>query len=217
MAILATVVTDWLTAIGTVGAVIVAVGTPGLISLNRWRKRPSLDVVMGDVEPLQRFDPSPANPRELRLRALVSNSGKSSARRVRVQVQRCWLKPLAAPPNGPWTILDTDILPLRWSSRSPEDRGAAGEEVEIPPNLADRLDVLRVDWNSREMFLVGASREVPLAPHYDIGEYRIELVVVAENAPAVSHVYAFRKEQASRVLRPYRSAPPPEHEVGGAG
>lgn len=77
---------EWLTAIGTVAAVVVAITIAALPAIRKWLHRPRLHVVVGDVEPHMRV-------------ALDSNSNKDGVW-ILAEVQNDGL--LKPRTYGPW-------------------------------------------------------------------------------------------------------------------
>ena len=93
---IASVWTDWLTAVGTVGAVCVAVLTPASRKLVGWIRRPRIKIEMDHREPFVEWkgiadDLSGVYGGVARIR--VSNVGRSEAVDVRAQVFAIWDRP----------------------------------------------------------------------------------------------------------------------------
>jgi hypothetical protein len=100
----ATSAADWLTAIGTVGAVVVALATPAVSSMLR-RRRPALRIELSGSEPDLRavLDASSDAIVAFWLRFTVTNSGRSTAQAVRAQLRRYWVRQAAKDDHdAPW-------------------------------------------------------------------------------------------------------------------
>lgn len=207
-----TTVADWMTAFGTDGAVVVALGTTAAVALRRWRRRSVLECRVGDTEPLLRLEPSPAQPESVGVRIAVHNTGRGPARNVRLHLQRCWHSATGVPvASGPWSLTDVDPLPFGWVSHQ------SAESVDIAAGSWDLSNVVRMRWHDRHLFITGSERSVEVAPYYDLGEYRFEVVVSADGIDASAFVFGFVKDAVTRVVRPYVSEVPPPNATHGGG
>ncbi|MGO9027359.1 MAG: hypothetical protein ACLQOZ_01825 [Acidimicrobiales bacterium] len=176
-----TTTADWLTAFGTVGAVLVALGLSIVPGIRRRLRRPKLQFEFGNTEPLTRIDLSPTERAvigggfngDLLVRAMVRNGGRSEARRVRVQVQAWWVAV-----QDHWGEFDLDPVLLRWVSEPSET------EVDIAPQLHDLVEVVSKDRSGRHRLAIPLD---PL-PHFDwqssqpYQRHRIELVAYGDGA-----------------------------------
>jgi hypothetical protein len=213
-------ITDGITAWSTLGAVLVALFSPAALVYLRYRRRPRLRVVFGHVEPLMSIEPSPADPKWVAVRAEIRNEGRTEAKRVRVQTRHCWLNsdvPIAGAP--PWRDLVLLPLPLRWESRPSTETGRAAEEVDIARGMNDFVLVTRTEYGGDSPHHLASVDGVgkQLQPMYDVGEYRIELTVAAENARPVSAVVGYRRELAERVFKPHHADRPLADETESEG
>jgi hypothetical protein len=212
-----TTAADWLTAIGTVSAAVIAL-VLALVPLGfRRRNRPRLRVSVGELEPFTRIEPNPAQPEATVVRIMVENVGKTEARRLRIHLQQCWV--LSPPPKaagGPWEAVDIDPLPLRWASRPNRDHGDGAAETTLPAGMRDFVPVTRERWQDRKLFLLGVEGVVEIAPYYDFGEYRFELVISGENLKPETHVLRVMKTAENRLPWPALvEAPAPEETFNG--
>ena len=115
----ATSAADWLTAIGTVGAVVVASATPAVTWMFRRRRRPVLSIGLAGSEPDLRQVLGATSDAAVAfwLRFTVTNSGRSTAQAVRAQLRRYWVRAPDADHEMPWTECAIDPQPLSWVSR----------------------------------------------------------------------------------------------------
>jgi hypothetical protein len=120
----------------------------------------------------------------------------------------------------PWLDLSQLPVPLRWASRPKDESSRDAEVIDLPSKMADFALISRSDsQGARRHYL--ANSEGPcgklLDTFNDVGEYRIEVTAVAENATPCSAVVSYRKDAMYGVPRPQLSAAPPESERGGGG
>jgi hypothetical protein len=204
---------DWLTAIGTVGAVFIALLLAGGPALWQWWRRPRLELVLGATEPHVQLEHEGSDITAAFLRIEVTNSGHLAARRVRGQVRRWW-----AHTNGgryDWVQHDDiDPVTLHWVSIP---RAGPGElslppEVDIAPRMSNFLNVSRFDTHAARTWLYGHDPRLTgshFQSHYPIGEHRAEIVVSAENASLVTRVVSYTTSH-DRYFTDIRFAEPPE-------
>lgn len=206
--------TDLLTAIGTVGAVVVALGLSIVPGLRRWRARPVLRFEFGKVEPYTRIDLSPTagvitgggfNGTTL-VRAGVRNIGRTEARRVRVQIHAWWVLE-----NGLWWQYDLDPVLLRWVSQPSEN------EIDIAPALQDLVEVVGRSTDGRHRLSIRLTPPPPFdfQATKSYSPHRVELVAFGEGAESIRAVmeYQFTESGGVEVTR----AEPPDGEIQPLG
>ncbi len=210
-----TTTADWLTAIGTVGAVVVALALSIIPGVRRWYRRPVLHLEFGTVEPLVRMDLAPTEQLDIGgafngttlVRARVRNTGRSEAHRVRVHVQAWWVLD-----RGRWRRFDLDPVLLRWVSQRSET------EVDIAPQLDDLVEVVSMDRSGRHALAI----DLEPRPHFNwqshtaCAEHRIELVAYGDGADSTRAVieYKFGAEHGVEAREAER---PPDDEVMDLG
>jgi hypothetical protein len=127
--------TDWLTAIGTVGAVVVALATPAVTWALRRRRRPVLRIELSGSEPNLRPVLAASSDAIVAfwLRFTVTNSGRSTGQAVRAQPWRYWVRQASeADQEMPWVECALAPQPLSWISRPYHIDPARREAVAIP-------------------------------------------------------------------------------------
>jgi hypothetical protein len=196
---------DWLTAIGTVGAVVVALATPGVAWLLWRRRRPSLRIELSGSEPNLRrvLDASSDAAVAFWVRFTVTNSGRSTAQAVRAQLRRYWVREAAkAGEDTPWVECAIDPQPLAWISRpyhvSPDRR----EAVAIPAGSNDSatLALFAVPDAVMTLSFLDADYVPPSPPTSHLVEYRFEVSVGADNADLVAAHLWCERDLASGLL-----------------
>lgn len=213
---MATSAADWLTAIGTVGAVIVALGTPAATWLIRRARRPVLRIGMSGAEPNLRavLGADSDETAFYWLRCTVTNTGPSTAQAVRAQVRRYWV-PQADPerPGVPWAECAIDPQPLAWASRPDGVDPAQREAVPIPGGSSDLAAFASLTVGGARMRLefLTAPYLPPSPPTSDLVEYRFEVSVSADNADLVTGIIWCERESGPRGLLAGAGAdrPPP--------
>jgi hypothetical protein len=201
----ATSVADWLTAIGTVGAVVVALATPAVISILRRRRRPVLRIELSGSEPDLRavLDASSDAIVAFWLRFTVTNSGRSTAQAVRAQLRRYWVRQAAKDDHdAPWVECAIDPQPLSWISRPYHVDAARREAVAIPAGASDLATVALFTVHDAMMTLkfLDADYVPPSPPTASLIEYRFQVSVGADNADLIdSHLWCER-DPASGLL-----------------
>jgi hypothetical protein len=215
--LLATVATDWLTAIGTLAAVIVALGLSLVPVFVRWLHLPKLRIIVGSSEPHLRPRMAERGPHveAMYLRVEVRNYGKAEARRVRAQVRRWWARNNNSNPPR-WVEYDIDPLPLRWVSRPMDAGEALSTEVDLAPEASDLVEVSVYLSPGGKTLLCApshAQRRFRLESNYPIGEHRVEVLVVSESAGSQRTVVSYTTSHGSWISNVHRSEPPQEHDV----
>jgi hypothetical protein len=174
---------DWITAVGTIGAVVVAL-LLGL-GLVEWWRRPKLKLEISDA-PFDRVTTrTVAGPPAAYLRARVANQGRSAAKNVNVAILS-----VAEWQSGAWRRVkpELDGRPLAWSNTDPT------AQVDIPAKAERPFDVISVvrDWTT-----ISVPPDLPIrveirGPFYPANEahvlspgaWRIQLEVSAEHVSA---------------------------------
>jgi hypothetical protein len=201
----ATSVVDWLTAIGTVGAVVVALATPVVISILRRRRRPVLRIELSGSEPDLRavLDASSDAIVAFWLRFTVTNSGRSTAQAVRAQLRRYWVRQAAKDDHdAPWVECAIDPQPLSWISRPYHVDAARREAVAIPAGASDLATVALFTVHDAMMTLkfLDADYVPPSPPTAQLVEYRFQVSVGADNADLIESHLWFERDPASGLL-----------------
>jgi hypothetical protein len=201
----ATSAADWLTAIGTVGAVVVALATPAVTWVLRRRSRPALRIELSGSEPNLRpvVDASSDATVAFWLRFTVTNSGRSTAQAVRAQLRRYWVRQATeADHDAPWVECAIDPQPLSWISRPYHVDAARREAVAIPAGAGDLATVALFTVHDAMMTLKFLDADyVPFSPPTShLVEYRFQVSVGADNADLIgSHLWCER-DPASGLL-----------------
>lgn len=186
--------TDVLTAVGTVGAVIVALLLAAAPGLRSRRLAPRLQVSTGLTEPFVRPIPGDRSIiAEVRLRVGVTNSGRSTAREVRAQLLNWWEHDPKRSLGSEWQERDSDPLPLKWVSIRPgDDRQGSPPEVNILAGATDYLDVALLDARS-VMLLFDDNRQALFHRNTGtmIGTWRVQFAIGGSNCPIGRHTIEF--------------------------
>lgn len=202
------------TSIGTVGAVTLVLGS----AFRRWFQRPKFEVVVNRVEPYLRLINNPDGSVSTELRVGIKNVGRTEAKHARIQIRGLYhLKESVGDSMQKWLPLDLDPLPLPWASRlylpSGED-----EVVNIPSQLDDFVVLIEATIRNREIKLNPKHQTAGLLrSDFGIGEYRIKLVIVAENAKPKTAIIAFNQEMEELIAAPRLSDHLPKHKVQPLG
>jgi len=215
--VLGTAVTDWLGAIGTLTAVIVALGLSLVPAFVRWLHRPKLRVVVGSSEPhvRPRMAEREFHVEAMYLRVEVRNDGGTEARRVRAQVRRWWARNNSS--KAPrWVQYDIDPLPLRWVSRPMDAGEASSTEVDLAPAASDFVEAsVYLSPGGKTMLCAPshAKRPFRLESNYPIGEHRVEVLVVSESAGSQRAVVSYTTSHERWIDNVHVSEPPPPDDV----
>jgi len=188
---------DWLTAIGTFGAVVVSLATPAVIWLLRRRQRPVLRIELAgsepDLRPVQ--DASSDAMVAFWLRFTVRNSGRGTAQAVRAQLRRYWVRAAQAGHDAPWAECAIDPQPLSWISRPYHVDPARREAVAIPAGASDLATVALFTVGDAVMTLkfLDSDYAPPSPSARTLVEYRFQVSVGADNADlTVAHLWCER-------------------------
>lgn len=207
------------TGVGTLLAVVAALGIALTPVIWRRLRKPKLVVEVGEREPHVRLAHrlgGSEGPNAFYLRMTVRNNGKTEARRVRVTLMDWYvLEPVEGFPD--WARLDTDPAALHWVSmthaREKRDRVRGGyltsleqpvpeaelidrhtpPEVNLPAGLVDLVD-LAVFSNNKLALILDDNRPrgfKQVAPFPD-REFKLTLAITAENAVALTRTVCFR-------------------------
>ena len=171
--------TDWLTSIGTLSAVVVALGIAVAPSITRWRRRPLLTLEVGETEPLERPVFFSSQITHYLLRVRVKNSGRITATAVRVTVDQ-WIS--QREPGRPWERYDIDPVSLPSS-----DLQESGSIIEIPAGGRGLFDVMCWTPNSQELSVVipGGAYAPFMNRGGPYGTHRVSVSVTSESAEGV--------------------------------
>jgi hypothetical protein len=212
---MATSATDWLTAIGTVGAVAVALGTPAVTWMIRRARRPVLTIELSGSEPNLRpvLNASSEDTDFYWLRFTVTNSGPVTAQAVRAQLRRYWVRPAAdAGRDQPWVECVIDPQPLGWISRPYNVDPARREAVPIPGGSSDLATFASFTVADATMTLtfLDADYVPPSPPTSRLVEYRFEVSVNADNADLVmAHLWCDREREHGLLTGAGQGRKPP--------
>ena len=200
-----TTVADWLTAIGTFGAVVVALGTPAVTWLIRRSRRPVLKIELSGSEPNLRpvLKTSSDDIDFYWLRFTVKNCGPTTAQAVRAQLRRYWVR--TATDTGhdqAWAECVIDPQPLAWISRPYHVDPGRREAVAIPGQSSDLPTFARFDVADAVMTLTFLDSDYvpPSPPTSQLVEYRFEVSVSADNADLVTAHLWCERERAHGLL-----------------
>lgn len=188
---------EWVSAIGTVGAVVVALLLAALPAWNRRRSRPRLEIRVGNEEPhirptrggvAGRPGQSELAVQGYILRVEVKNVGRSEARRVRVQLLG-WASERKGEKELDWIAYDIDPMPLKWVE-------APGDEflMDLAAGMSGLAYVGEYHDRSGELELFTPDshrREFPTKPNYSNVTYWVEVAAAAENADVVTTGFYF--------------------------
>lgn len=200
--------TDEFTAVGTVGAVVVALGIALAPMIWRALRKPRLTVVTGRGEPFLRpISENSYGIGEMRLRVGVRNQGKSTAHDVRAVLRNWW--ETNEDGNG-WLELDTDPLPMKWVALRPgDDRVSEPPTTQIPPDSTEMLDLVIWRPDSIELLVddrrqaLYNSRRTPA-----IGTWRIHFELTGTNTTPTTWTVEFECDGKNFIRRVELSTPP---------
>jgi hypothetical protein len=138
----ATTPAEWLTAIGTVGAVVVALGLAIVPAFLKWLARPRLQVIVGQQEPhLRVVLESEDVVVGQRVRLEIGNCGRREAEKVQVFLRNWWVK---TTDESKWINFDIDPIPLAWVNPAVSTpmftAGLPGDSSSYVELAHDRLD-----------------------------------------------------------------------------
>ena len=176
-------VATWVGAAASGAAVFVALWVAVFPQWKERRNRPALVVEFGETEPFERVVRDPADrPVECRLRLGIRNEGRTTARRVRVTIERWWSATLY--PDVEWMQNPIDPVLAEWVGWGVHDTGADAFAIDVPAGASALCEVLTWRSEARDLVLsTGASvRGGPF------GEQRMALAVTCDNAEGASVV-----------------------------
>jgi hypothetical protein len=226
---------DVITSVGTMAAVLVALGLGVAPRFYQWHRRARLDLRVSNDRPHVRLTGVMNEPKVAYLRLEVRNAGKAEARRCRLTATDWYvLEPVDGQPD--WARYDTDPCAMHWVSTPPlvrktwtrqgEQRGAlpgvmltgATEQVHVrstPPevNIQSGLwDLADLCWvrQGSPVHLV-ADDETPrgfrMDAHKSDGSYALTIALTSENANGKQRTVGFRVENG--VYRDVNFVDPP--------
>ena len=189
---------DVWSALGTVCAVVVALGIAVSPPVWRWVCRPRLNLDLGETEPHVR--PARSGGVEhtgLYLRVGVVNTGRLKARRVRAIISDWWyLETPAGTGGGHWIAQDLDPSILHWTGTPHADQDRmSSQEISIPAGVRWFVDLCKHDLRSRQTQLIlddRTERGFRLEALQGLGDFRAQITIVAENATARTVVIGWR-------------------------
>lgn|GEM_PF-2689700 len=177
--------TDWLTAIGTVGAVVVALGTPTAFWAIRRSRRARLAPRLENRDPFFSIEvlPLPAGSPALtsvrnEARLGVENVGEREARDLRAQLIGVWDRQLNAPN---WKCQLSAPIPFSWSSSSSGNANVVAHRMDL-------VDML--EWSRSDRVTV-KSRPSKSLPCQDGQEFVVGLAVVGPDVDPLEVFVAF--------------------------
>ena len=210
--------TDWLTAVGTVGAVVVALLLAAWPAITRRWSRPKLKIETGTLEPFVRpVVVNRALTGDVRLRVGIRNVGRSSAYGVRAQLLRWWERDPGKQHGVDWLLLSSDPLLLKWVSIRPgDDRPGVQPEVTILKGATDYLDIALLDSNELKLLFDNNDDAVfDRGTSKRTGTWRIEFAFGGTNCHIKSETIEFSADDGHYFTASKLSSPPPEaHDVG---
>lgn len=211
-------VREWITAIGTVLAVVVALIIAMAPVIVGWFRKPKLQTEVSDTGPHVRLAHTTSGPNAMFLRMTVRNAGSVEARRVRVTLTDWYvLEPVEGSPE--WARLDTDPAALHWVSMShareerprivgnvfvhsgqavPADElviRTTPPEVNMPPGHHDLVDIAVLLSDQLRIVLDdnrerGFRQEAPFPDR----QFKMTISVSAENARGFTQTLCFRTQ-----------------------
>lgn len=197
-----TTLLDWITALGTLSAVAVALGLGVGPAFARRINRPKLQFAFGEAEPHIRLlrEKSGFGVIGVLVRVEVQNVGKTEALCVRAVLTRWWARTENERAYD-WVEHDIDPMVLRWVT-TPNVETKVGE-VSIASHRSNFLEVARFDTYSGKSYLSPLNEQQANSPlkegwalfdlesHYPNSEHRVEIVVSADNAPILRGVVSY--------------------------
>lgn len=161
-----TTITDWLTAIGTIAAVVVALFVAFLTSIRRWYNRPKFHVEIGNEEPFCKhtrikIGENPDGTLILGhmsywIRIRVKNVGRSVARGCEGKLVRI------SQISDMTDRTDFDPVVLHWVGR-PHSKESAGKPIDINKREYEYLDVVFTIIDDPNHFHIPAEETEPRA------------------------------------------------------
>lgn len=180
--------TDWLTAIGTIGTVIVALLLASFNSLLKWYRKPILTIEFENKEPYCRHVPQTNGSTAYFLRLRVKNTGKSMARDCEGKL----VKILDVDPR--YERSDFDPANLHWAGHG------TNNAISIHKAAYEYLDIVHVRSDSSKIFLKTNEvepRGFPLAfPRQD---YILDVVLFGKNTKPVEKFFKIHMEATFAV------------------
>lgn len=173
-------VTDWLTAIGTVGAVIVALSAPAVRRWLLWRRRPIPEVIVGNEEPYVDWTVGGGGIQSGVGRIEVANRGKTEATGVTARITTIWDHDNT---EDKWREQKLVPLQLRWL---PTDESIAP----IAPSGSAYFQI--VSWaKDHSTIWIGSEGSSFVAAATPGKFYRVAIELVGTNFPIATQVVEF--------------------------
>ncbi len=191
------------------------------------KSRPELAIEHGEVEPFERAMMVGDQIGEYRLRVGVRNDGATTARRVRVTIERWWS--FTGRPT-PWLANPIDPVSAEWVGQDVYG-GAEAFALDIPSHGRGLCGILTWRQATQDLVLTVNPRRQEWNPvgGGPFGEQRIEFTVSCENAESQRAVLSVtltagvpRVDATNRVLQApmhdvHLSGEPQSHEVESRG
>jgi hypothetical protein len=215
--LVATATTDWLTAIGTVGAVVVALLLSVPPALLRWYRRPRLKLLVSEVEPHVRASNDGLDTAvRMELRIEVRNEGFLEAGRVRGQLVDVWTRDDGGQDGKHWTRKNTEPIPLQWVDlRGPRD------EIDIPAWTSAFPSVVSYERKPGRLVLCvpSGAESVFFRPEFSTtyAEYRVGVILYAANVGLSRRVVGFKMTKEHWFAEAGKARRPRERDVHREG
>jgi hypothetical protein len=190
---------DWAMweAIGTVSAVVVALGLAALPSVRRWWSRPKLSLIAASTEPhCVAVSGQDHIISEVVMRIEVRNSGRRVARGLTAKVTHMWIEDLPVEADD----FPIDMKPYRsegWRLRHEEPvalRWASSDTVTIPAGESEFVSLVsfnRTDYSVRLLMLDAEHSTVKPDLRGGLHRHRLRVVVTADECEPVVEVVEF--------------------------
>lgn len=191
-----TTITDWLTAIGTIAAVVVALFVAFLTSIRRWYNRPKFHVEIGNEEPFSRHtdvitdhndDGTAITRRSYWIRIRVENAGRSVARGCEGKLVRI------TQADNMTDRTDFDPVVLHWVGR-PHSTESVGNPIDVNKHEYEYLDVVHTIADDPNRFYIEAEeiepRAINLAPPRQ--DYYLHIVLYGTNVEPLEKKFLLR-------------------------
>ncbi len=190
---------DWAMweAIGTVSAVVVALGLAALPSVRRWWSRPKLSLIAASTEPhCVAVAGQDHIISEVVMRIEVRNTGRRVARGLTAKVTHMWIEDLPVDADD----LPIDMKPYRsegWRLRHEEPvalQWASAGTITIPAGESEFVSVValgRSDYRLRLMMLDAKHSTVKPGLGSGLHRHRLRVIVTADECEPVIEVVEF--------------------------
>lgn len=190
---------DWAAAeaMGTIAAVVVALGIALSPPIVRFLRRPRLTAEVSSREPHMVADASKAEmniAETVLLRVEIRNIGKRTARGAWASVVRRWRVDLPPDPEwqGPalpddydpkWKLVDSEPMALHWSSLPPAENRATASRVDIARGHSEYAELAALQTRTNRLEVAVDDRRAcrtDAVEHQAIARHRWEVIVGAD-------------------------------------